>query len=207
MLQQIVQVGMGAARQCEGQLQHLVEVAVVETTPPVHAHQLTAHAGPQIVVLVGITQGLQVLIELASADEGTAEALDGHVGKGEQVVEDDAPGAAPMWCFVLRVADITCMASRPCAIWSGGPRQVSKPALETGNSYDNALAEMINGLYEAELICRWGLWKNLAAVGYATLEWVEWFSHRRLLGAIGNVPLVELGAVYCLQREEAVRSA
>ncbi len=76
-----------------------------------------------------------------------------------------------------------------------------------GDSYDNALAEMINGLYKAELVCRWGLWKNLAAVGYATLEWVEWFSHRRLLGAIGNVPLVELGAVYCLQREEAVQSA
>ena len=52
-----------------------------------------------------------------------------------------------------------------------------------GDSYDNALAETINGLYKAEVICRRGPWRSLEAVEYATLEWVDWFNNRRLLGA------------------------
>lgn len=60
-----------------------------------------------------------------------------------------------------------------------------------GDSYDNALAETINGLYKTEVIRRRGPWKSLEAVELATLEWVEWFNHRRLLGPIGNIPPVE----------------
>ena len=50
-----------------------------------------------------------------------------------------------------------------------------------GDSYDNALAETINGLYKAEVIHRRGPWRSFEAVEYATLEWVDWFNNRRLL--------------------------
>jgi transposase InsO family protein len=60
-----------------------------------------------------------------------------------------------------------------------------------GDSYDNALAEKINGLYNAEVIHRRGPWRSFEAVEYATLEWVDWFNNRRLLEPIGNIPPVE----------------
>ena len=60
-----------------------------------------------------------------------------------------------------------------------------------GDSYDNALAETINGLYKAEVIRRRGPWRNFEAVEFATLEWVDWFNHRRLLEPIGNIPPAE----------------
>ncbi len=65
-----------------------------------------------------------------------------------------------------------------------------------GDSYDNALAETIIGLYKTEVIHRRGPWRNLEAVEYATLEWVDWFNHRRLLEPVGNVPPAELEASY-----------
>ncbi len=70
-----------------------------------------------------------------------------------------------------------------------------------GDSYDNALAETINGLYKAEVIHRRGPWRNLDAVEYATLEWVDWFNQRRLLESIGNVPPAEFEAAYYRQQE------
>ena len=63
-----------------------------------------------------------------------------------------------------------------------------------GDSYDNALAETINGLFKAEVIHRRGPWRNFDAVEYATLEWVDWFNNRRLLEPIGNIPPVEAEA-------------
>ena len=60
-----------------------------------------------------------------------------------------------------------------------------------GDSYDNALAETINGLYKAEVIHRPALWRSFEAVEFATLEWIDWFNHRRLLEPIGNVPPAE----------------
>ena len=60
-----------------------------------------------------------------------------------------------------------------------------------GDSYDNALAESINGLYKTELIYRRGPWRSLEAVEFATLEWVDWFNQRRLLEPIGNIPPAE----------------
>lgn len=54
-----------------------------------------------------------------------------------------------------------------------------------GDSYDNASAETINGLYKAQVIDRRGPWRSFEAVEYATLEWVDWFNHRRLLELIG----------------------
>ena len=65
-----------------------------------------------------------------------------------------------------------------------------------GDSYDNALAETIIGLYKTELIRRRGPWKSLDEVEYATLEWVDWFNHRRLLEPIGHVPPAEFEATY-----------
>jgi transposase InsO family protein len=60
-----------------------------------------------------------------------------------------------------------------------------------GDSYDNALAESVNGLYKAEVIHRRGPWRSMEAVEFATLEWVDWFNHRRLLEPIGNIPPAE----------------
>jgi len=65
-----------------------------------------------------------------------------------------------------------------------------------GDSYDNALAETINGLYKAEVIHRRGPWRSFEAVEFATLEWVDWFNNRRLLEPIGNIPPAEAEARY-----------
>ena len=71
-----------------------------------------------------------------------------------------------------------------------------------GDSYDNALAETINGLYKAEVIHRRGPWRSVEAVEYATLEWVDWFNNRRLLEPIGNIPPAEAEAAYYAGVEE-----
>jgi len=63
-----------------------------------------------------------------------------------------------------------------------------------GDSYDNALAETINGLYKAEVIHRRGPWRSFEAVEFATLEWVDWFNNRRLLEPIGHIPPAEAEA-------------
>ena len=72
----------------------------------------------------------------------------------------------------------------------------------TGDSYDNALAETINGLYKAEVIHRRGSWKTAEAVELATLEWVAWFNHQRLLEPIGYIPPAEAEAHYYRQLTE-----
>ena len=76
-----------------------------------------------------------------------------------------------------------------------------------GDSFDNALAETIHGLYKAEVIHRRGPWRSFEAVEFATLEWVDWFNHRRLLEPIGNVPPAEAEARYYAQREVPARAA
>ena len=76
-----------------------------------------------------------------------------------------------------------------------------------GDSYDNALAETINGLFKAEVIWPRGPWKNLDAVEYATLEWVDWFNNRRLLEPIGNVPPAEFEQAYYDQLERQAIAA
>src|SRR5215470_11021485 len=65
-----------------------------------------------------------------------------------------------------------------------------------GDSYDNAMAESIIGLFKTEVIQRKGPWRQLAAVEFGTLEWVDWFNHRRLLEPIGYVPPAEYEAQY-----------
>jgi putative transposase len=70
-----------------------------------------------------------------------------------------------------------------------------------GDSYDNALAETINGLYKAEVIHRRGPWRTTEAVEIATLEWVSWFNHHRLLEPIGYIPPAEFEATYYRNKE------
>lgn len=69
----------------------------------------------------------------------------------------------------------------------------------TGDAYDNALAETINRLYKTEVIYKRGPWKTKAAVELATLEWVSWFNHQRLLESIGDIPPAEAEQRYYQQ--------
>jgi transposase InsO family protein len=77
----------------------------------------------------------------------------------------------------------------------------------TGDSYDNALAETIIGLFKTEVIHARGPWKSIEPVEYAILEWVDWFNHRRLLEPIGNIPPAECEQAYHRQLEESARAA
>jgi len=77
----------------------------------------------------------------------------------------------------------------------------------TGDSYDNALAESVIGLFKTEVIYPRGPWKSIDAVEYATLEWVDWFNHRRLLGPIGHIPPAELELAYYRQLEGSAMAA
>jgi len=76
-----------------------------------------------------------------------------------------------------------------------------------GDSYDNALAETINGLYKAEVIHQRGPWRNFEAVEFATLEWVDWFNNRRLLEPIGNIPPAEAEEHYYAMLDEPAMAA
>ncbi|MGQ0528860.1 MAG: integrase core domain-containing protein, partial [Panacagrimonas sp.] len=68
-----------------------------------------------------------------------------------------------------------------------------------GDSYDNALAETINGLYKAEVIHRRSSWRRIEDVEWATLQWVDWYNHRRLMGPLGYVPPAEAEEAYYSQ--------
>jgi putative transposase len=70
-----------------------------------------------------------------------------------------------------------------------------------GDSYDNALAETVIGLFKTEVIHRRGPWRSFESVEFATLEWVDWFNNRRLLEPIGNIPPAEAEAAYYAQLE------
>ncbi|KPL53256.1 integrase [Prosthecomicrobium hirschii] len=83
-----------------------------------------------------------------------------------------------------------------------------EPSVGTvGDSYDNALAETINGLYKTEVIHRRGPWRSFEAVEFATLEWVDWFNTRRLLAPIGNIPPAEAEARYYARLVPPARAA
>ena len=76
-----------------------------------------------------------------------------------------------------------------------------------GDSYDNALAETIIGLFKTEVIHRHGPWRTMDAVEYATLEWVDWFNHRRILEPIGDIPPAEKEQRYYQQLEASAMLA
>jgi len=72
-----------------------------------------------------------------------------------------------------------------------GARGVEPSVGSVGDSYENALAESVIGLFKTEVLDRRGPWRKLDDVEYATLEWVDWFNNRRLLEPIGNIPPAE----------------
>ena len=76
-----------------------------------------------------------------------------------------------------------------------------------GDSYDNALAETVIGLYKTELIYKEGPWRGMEQVELATLDWVDWFNNRRLFEPIGNIPPVEHETLYYQQQESRARVA
>jgi transposase InsO family protein len=76
-----------------------------------------------------------------------------------------------------------------------------------GDSYDNALAETVIGLFKTEVIHHRGPWRSLEAVEFATLEWVDWFNYRRLLEPIGNMPPAEAEARYYASLDELAMAA
>ena len=76
-----------------------------------------------------------------------------------------------------------------------------------GDSYDNALAESVIGLFKTEVIRRRGPWRSLEAVEYATLEWVDWYNNRRLLEPIGDIPPAEAEERYHAQLEPPALAA
>ena len=80
---------------------------------------------------------------------------------------------------------------------------ISPSVGSVGDSYDNALAESVIGLYKTELIHKRAPWRDLDQVEYATLEYVDWFNHRRLLEPIGDIPPAEREANYQLEHAPA----
>jgi putative transposase len=90
-------------------------------------------------------------------------------------------------CYTERLAD------------AGAVRSVGS----RGDSYDNALAEAVNGLYKAEVIRKNGPWRSFEQVELATAQWVDWWNHKRLHGAIDDMPPIEFEALYYQQHEAA----
>ena len=82
--------------------------------------------------------------------------------------------------------------------------EINSSVGNAGDSYHNALAESVIGLFKTEVIRRKGPWKSMESVEYATLESVDWFSNRRLLEPIGNIPPVELESAYYAMEEAPV---
>jgi transposase InsO family protein len=86
-----------------------------------------------------------------------------------------------------------------------GEAGIERSVGSRGDSYDNAMAEAINALYKAEVIRRRRTWKGVDEVQFATLEWVDWFNHRRLLEPIGDVPPAEFEGAYYAMKNEGVQ--
>ena len=108
-------------------------------------------------------------------------------------------GARPRaWGWsTIRIADRNTCPSNTPNDWP--KRGIESSVGSVGDSYDNALAETINGLYKTELIHRRGPWKTREAVEIATLGWVFWFNHHRLMESLGYVPPAEAEANYYQQ--------
>ena len=99
----------------------------------------------------------------------------------------------------MTVARSICRCGTPTASADAG---IEPSVGSRGDSYDNALAESIIGLFKTEVIQRKGPWRHLEAVEFATLTWVDWFNTRRLLEPIGYVPPAEYEANYYRQLTE-----
>ena len=85
--------------------------------------------------------------------------------------------------------------------------KITPSAGSVGDSYDNALAETINGVFKAKVIHRRGPWRSFEAVEYATLEWVDWCNNRRLLEPLGTIPPAEAEANFYAALERSDMAA
>ena len=120
---------------------------------------------------------------------------------------DPATRPAPPLDSVVAHTDRGSQYVSPSATPNASPQAGIAASVGTvGDSYDNALAETINGLYKTELIKPRGPWRTLDAVEYATAEWVDWFNHRRLYEYCGDIPPAEAeDHYYAQQRSPADR--
>ncbi len=103
----------------------------------------------------------------------------------------------PLWRVAIGAAQYTSIKYGERLAEAGIAASVGS----VGDSFDNALAETINGLYKTELIKPRRPWKTVDDVEYATAEWVDWFNHRRLYEYCGDIPPAELEAAYYAQHQ------
>lgn len=122
-------------------------------------------------VLDALEQAIWIRQRVGAHGEGTLESVVAHSDRGSQYT-------------ALKYGERLAEAGIAASVGS------------VGDSYDNALAETINGLYKTELIKPTGPWKSVDDVEIATAEWVDWFNHRRLYEYCGDIPPVELEAAY-----------
>jgi putative transposase len=132
-------------------------------------------------------------VVVAAYRPGVGRARD-HLAPAGPAGRPGAPPGQGSQYLAIRYTERLAEAGAVCSVGS------------RGDSYDNALAETIIGLYKTELIRRRGPWKGLDQVEYATLEWVDWVNHRRLLEPIGHVPPAEFETTYH-RREDPSRTA
>ncbi len=113
----------------------------------------------------------------------------------EQALHDRRPARGRLTCHSDKGAQYVSIRYTERLLEAGIEPSVGS----VGDSYDNALAETVIGLFKTEVIRRRGPWRSLEAVEFATLEWVAWFNTQRLLEPIGNVPPAEAEARYYVQ--------
>ena len=118
----------------------------------------------------------------------------GHLGATPK-----PPILTAAWYIIPMPARNICPFDTP----SVSPASIEPSVGSVGDSYDNALAESVIGLYKTELIREKGPWRNLDHLEYATLEYVDWFNHRRILEPIGDIPPTEREANYYSQQSPA----
>ena len=119
-------------------------------------------------------------------------------GQGKPAAKPKTPSFNTSTASITRTAGIQHWEAK--ALWPSNakrhnyatsPAGIEPSVGSVGDSYENALAETINGLYKNEVIHRRGPWRSFEAVEFATLEWVDWFNNRRLLAPIGYIPPAE----------------
>ncbi len=113
-----------------------------------------------------------------------------------------AAGAWPGWSITPTQAASTSIAFTERLAAAG----VSPSVGTVGDAYDNALAESVIGLFKTELIKPRGPWRTAEQVEIATLEYVDWFNHRRLYEACGDIPPAELEAAYYSQNTALIEA-
>lgn len=138
-------------------------------------------------------RGLQHLEPVANVCRAIfqRDLLDAGVGALEQAVHQRGPGAGLVHHSDRGSQYVSIKYTERLA-----EAGIAPSVSGVGDSYDNALAETVIGLFKAEIIHRRGPWRNFESVEYAVLEWVDWFNNSRLLEPIGYIPLTEAEANY-----------